>query len=240
MRYLTNYIVVERVRIHSGIPGLDEMLSGGFVKGTVILVAGESGTCKTILGCQFILGGLEKGENCLYVSLEERAEDIIDNMSAFHWDFPTFIQQKNCKFVNIEPGDIGELTTRIFSEIKALNATRVVLDSISVAGMAWKERPEEMFKLRIKIFDMLKLLKNSGVTTLLVSEIPSSLEGSRFGFEEFLADCIIYMYNIKQQEIRFRGMEVFKMRGSPHSNRTVPFALNDSGILVYPKQTIFR
>ena len=67
-------------RIPSGIDGLDQLIEGGFVKGHQILLAGQSGTGKTIFGCQFLLEGARHGETSLYITIEESPESIVKNM----------------------------------------------------------------------------------------------------------------------------------------------------------------
>lgn len=72
-------------RIKSGVPGLDEIIEGGFIKGHQILLAGNSGTGKTIFGCQFLLEGARRNEKGLYLTLEEAPKSIIENMKRFSW-----------------------------------------------------------------------------------------------------------------------------------------------------------
>ena len=72
-------------RIKSGIPGLDEIIGGGFIKGHQILLAGNAGTGKTIFSCQFLLEGVRNNEKGLYLTLEESPKSIIENMKTFSW-----------------------------------------------------------------------------------------------------------------------------------------------------------
>ena len=81
-------------RIPSGIPGLDELIEGGFLKGSTNLVSGAAGTGKTIFCSQFIWEGLQRGESCMFITLEERPEDIMGDVKRFGWDFDKYIEEK--------------------------------------------------------------------------------------------------------------------------------------------------
>jgi len=232
---------IDSERVKTGIPGLDGLLEGGLIRGSTNLIAGASGTCKTILGCQFLWNGLQLGENGVYVALEENSTDILKNMQKFGWNFENLIKTKKFNIVDITPSAVSELTTAIINQIRSTNAQRFVLDSLTVAAMGWKESPAEFFKFRIKVFDLLRSLKQLGVTSLLISEIPQgSDEISRFGFEEFLTDGIIHLYNMRKENIRFRGMEILKLRGSKHSNRIVPISIRTNGVTVHPESEFFE
>ena len=74
-------------RVSSGITGLDKHMEGGFVKNSINLISGATGTGKTIFGLQYILDGLQKGENGVYISLEQEPEDIFADVAIFGWDF---------------------------------------------------------------------------------------------------------------------------------------------------------
>ena len=80
-------------RLSTGIPGLDKFLEGGFVKGSTVLLTGGAGTGKTIFCIQFLLEGLRKGERCLYITLEESPEDIINDCARFGWDLASYLDK---------------------------------------------------------------------------------------------------------------------------------------------------
>ena len=81
-------------RIKTGIPGLDELLGGGFPKGKVVMVSGPSGSGKTILAAQFINQGIKNNEGCVYITLEESKEKLLDNLLEIGIDF-TQLEKKN-------------------------------------------------------------------------------------------------------------------------------------------------
>jgi KaiC/GvpD/RAD55 family RecA-like ATPase len=223
---------LEIKRISSGIPGLDELMEGGFVKGSTNLLAGQAGTCKTIFGCQFLWEGLQKGENGLYVTLEESAKDIINDALQFGWDFSKYIKERKCNIVEMKSIDLNELTIFIADEIKSLRAERFVLDSLSVASMSWKSSPEELFKIRIGLFNFIKSLKELNVTSLLISEIQRGKQTlGRFGFEEFLVDGVIIL-QLVEMDVPMRSIQITKMRRTNHSVEVHPFSITKKGIVI--------
>jgi KaiC/GvpD/RAD55 family RecA-like ATPase len=74
-------------RIKTGIRGLDELIQGGFPKGSNIVVTGAPGSGKSIFGMSFIAEGCKNGEKCLYITVEQTPDDIVDQAFQFGWDF---------------------------------------------------------------------------------------------------------------------------------------------------------
>jgi KaiC/GvpD/RAD55 family RecA-like ATPase len=224
---------METERVESGIPGLDRLIEGGFVKGSTNLVAGSAGTCKTIMCMQYLLNGLQKGEPGVYITLEQRSEDILGDVSQFGWDFKKYIDAGKFVINSLATPDIVQLRTDMLTAIRKVNAKRFALDSLSIAAMGWKEKPEEIFKIRGKIFDLLNTLKSIGVTSLLISEIPRGEKDviSRFGFEEFVVDGVILMqYFIVGGSMR--SLQILKMRRTNHGKKIYPFEVTDKGLIV--------
>ncbi|HKZ45599.1 MAG TPA: ATPase domain-containing protein [archaeon] len=217
-------------RIESGVPGLDDLLEGGFAKGSINLIAGTTGTCKTTLCTQFMWHGLQKGEKGVYITLEESAEDIKDEAAMFGMDFQKYVDEKKCIIEYVYPKNIAEIDFEIFKRIKEINATRFVLDSITLLGF-YMEGTE---KLRDKIFMLLQRLKKFGVTTLIIGEIPEDTKTlSRFGFEEFVADSVIVLHYLEYSAGGTpRSLAIRKMRRTNHGTDIYPFEVTGKGIVV--------
>jgi KaiC/GvpD/RAD55 family RecA-like ATPase len=182
---------------------------------------------------QFLWNGLQKGDNAVYVTLEQAPEDILADMSRFGWDFSKYITAKKFRIESMIGADTTTLSTKVFSSLKATGAKRFVLDSLSLAAMGWKERPEEAFKTRMKIFDMLNTLKRTGATSLLISEIPKAEKDalSRFGFEEFVVDSVILLNSFAVAGT-VRTLQIMKMRRTDHGKKIYPFDVTSKGIVV--------
>ncbi|MBI1978851.1 MAG: hypothetical protein HYS62_02180 [Candidatus Aenigmarchaeota archaeon] len=220
-------------RVETGVPGFDKLIEGGLVKGSINLVAGNAGTGKTILGMQYIWNGLQKGENGVYVTLEQRPDDILRDVARFGWDFSKYAAAGRFRLESMIASDISSVTTRIVESVKKTNATRFALDSLTIATMGWKERPEESFQLRSKAFDMLNTLKSLGVTSMIISEVPRSAkdEISKFGFEEFVADSVILL-NYMTVGGASRNLQILKMRRTDHGKKIYPFEITENGLMV--------
>ncbi len=214
-------------RITSGIPGLDEYMKGGFVKNSVNLLSGATGTGKTIFGLQYIWQGLQKGENGVYITLEQEASDIFADVEIFGWDFKKYIDQKKCVIEYLSSWNLEELPLIVMDRISEINAKRFVLDTISL--VASELEPE---RIRSEISEFLNKLKHSGATSLLICEIPENSKAlSTFGVEEYLVDGIIVLSYLEFAAGGSpRSLLVRKMRRTKHGSDIYPFKITDKGI----------
>lgn len=225
-------------RVSSGIPGLDKLIEGGFVKGSVNLIAGTTGTGKTIFGMQFILHGLENGEPGVYLTLEQKEDEIIKDVKKFGWNekIKKYIAEGKLIIYSEHPTGIEELKETTRNLIMRNNAKRFVLDSLSIATMGWKVSSMDIGKIRSEIFDYIMMLKSFGVTSLLITEIPESKTKSlsRFGFEEFIADGVLILHYLEYAAGGLpRSLIIRKMRRTKHGTDIYPFEIVDNkGIVI--------
>ena len=223
-------------RIESGIPGLDKLIQGGFVKNSINLLAGQTGAGKTIFGVQYLLHGLKKGEKGLYISLGQDADELLADVASFGWDteLRNYIRQGKLLLVNLEPISMEDLNTQTVEATKKINATRFVLDSLSIAEMGWKMGELDVTKVRSETFSYMKTLKKIGLTSLLVTEIPETdvKALSRFGFEEFLADSVIKLNYLGIGEAVYNNVEIRKMRRTAHAKGTFAIDFAKDGLKV--------
>ncbi len=215
-------------RIASGIPGLDPLIEGGLLDDSVNLVTGETGTGKTIFSLQFIWNGLRKGDSGIYITLEERPEDIKADAMMFGWDFEKFEQKGLCKIIYHDPAQVNNLGSIIIDEIKTLKAKRLVIDSTSLIGLNIQE-PSRIRKLLLNIIN---IIKKTGCTALLVSEIPEEQKAlSRFGVEEFVVDGIIILNYLEYASGELnRSLIVRKMRRTNHGTDIYPMEIGKDGV----------
>lgn len=214
---------VERVK--TGISGLDKLIQGGFVKGSSVLISGETGAGKTLFCLQYLLEGLKNNEPGVYITLEESAEEIKKDALVFGWDFEKY--EKKGIFKIIEK-NVFEDTNLEFFEIDELKAKRVVIDSISLLSLIIEDKASMRNKLRV----LIKSLKERDITVLLTSEIVG--EGlSRLGVEEFLADGVIVLRFTPIGTEAGRSLFVRKMRRTKHSEDIHPIEIRKQGIKVF-------
>jgi len=234
-------------RVKTGIPGLDELIEGGFPRGDTILIAGKAGTGKTILANQFLYNGVTLyQEPGVLVTLEESPKAIKRNMLRFGMDLDDLVKKGTLSIADLSPSkevarvkigeypsfDLSGLEAIILNHMKKVGAKRVCLDTLSI--MAYKFRSRDI--LREEFFKLAANITREGATLLLTSEIPA--QGSGFGvfdIEAFLASGVVVLYNEKISDTsRSRSIEILKLRGSKHSSRIHSLRITDEGIRVWP------
>jgi len=237
-------MAVERVK--TGIPGLDPLIGGGFLRGSVNLISGGAGAGKTIFSLQYLWNGLTKfNEPGLYVSTEEDPDDLRNDALALGWDFSKYEKAGAFAFRFHPPYDFKAFSGSLKQAITQLKAKRIVIDSTSVFGIAL----DDIFEARKLSFELQKLLKQLGVTGISTSEI--SGEGpidvssgavtlSRFGVEEFVADSVILLHYGGLGGASDRMLRIIKMRRTDHKKGLFPFNISGKGITVSTKEGAYE
>jgi circadian clock protein KaiC len=228
-------MVVER--IETGIPGLDKLMEGGLVKGSTNFLAGTTGTCKTIFGCQYILHGLKKGETGVYLTLEQKEDEILADVRRFGWDkeFEKYIKEGKLILASRAPTDIKEIGDIAMSMIKKVNAKRFVLDSLSIATFGWKVPTKDVGRVRMELVDMLRTISNTEATSILIGEIPETKVKalSRLGIEEFIVDSVIILHYLEYAAGGTpRSLVIRKMRRTGHGTDIYPLKISKKGLVV--------
>jgi circadian clock protein KaiC len=232
------------VKTPTGIPGFDFIADGGLPQGRTVLVAGSAGSGKTVFATQFLTAGIqEKGESGVFVTFEEQPVDIRRNMNSFNWEISTWERDKRWAFVDASPEpaqelavvgdyDFGALLARIEHAVRNVNAKRIVLDSI---GAIFSQFPNSN-RVRHELFRITAALRQMGVTALLTAErIHEYGEVARHGIEEFVADNVVILRNVLEDEKRRRTIEILKFRGTNHHKGEYPFTVIPAeGIVVIP------
>jgi len=221
--------VKDFARIPTGIPGLDKLIEGGFIKGSTILLSGGTGTGKTILSLQFLLEGLKRGENCMYISLEQKPDDVVNDVMRFGWNLEEYVKKKELLVEYHDPFKITDITSPLIDKIKDHKIHRIVIDSTSVMGLYFKDA----FEVRKQMFKLINGLKEVGVTSVLTAELPEENKKlSRFGVEEFVVDGVIILQFLGLGGKSSFNMQVRKMRRTEHKKESYPFEIGKTGIKI--------
>ena len=141
-------------RISTGVPNLDSLVEGGIPRGFTIMVAGNSGTGKTILGSQFLYNGLtsEPDEPGVYISFSESKSQFYATSKKLGMDFQKFEDQASFSyldFVSLANDGIQDAFEEILAAIRSINAKRIVLDSFSALSMSFTNRIESRITVQV-------------------------------------------------------------------------------------------
>lgn len=239
-------------RARSGVKGLDEILEGGFPTNSTILVTGGPGAGKTILAIQFLLHGVEKGENGVFISMDERPDDLRKEALKFGWDLSYYEEQGRLVIVDVSyprsglpsqekyqidmPFTLDNIVRTVYEIISQIGGKRVVIDSLPAFGLHFEDEAE----VRIAIHRLNNLLLSSGCTSIITSEIIPGHDGiSRFGVEEFIARGIILMEFYREGKEYKRAMTILKMRETDYDMRRFAFKIEKQGVVVLPHKVVF-
>jgi len=225
----------------TGITGLDEITGGGLPTGRPTLVCGSAGCGKTMLAMEFLVrGAVEFGEPGVFMMFEENAAELTANVRSLGFDLDKLVKQKKIALdhVHIERSEIEEtgeydlegLFIRLGHAIDTIGAKRVVLDTVEAlfAGL-----PNHAI-LRAELRRLFRWLKDRGMTAIITGEKGDGNAITRYGLEEYVADCVITLDHRVTEQISTRRLRVLKYRGSAHGTNEYPFLIGERGISVLP------
>ncbi len=233
-------LITELIKIPTGIQGLDEITGGGLPKGRPTLIAGGAGCGKTLLAMNFIVqGALRYNEPGVFMAFEENEEELAKNFASLGFDLKDLSARKKIAVDHVfierslieETGeyDLEGLFIRLGNAIDSIGARRVVLDTIEVlfSGLS------NTSIIRAELRRLFRWLKGKGVTAIVTGERG---EGTltRYGLEEYVADCVIMLDHRVDEQVSTRRLRIVKYRGSSHGTNEYPFLIDDQGVSVLP------
>jgi circadian clock protein KaiC len=224
----------------TGIAGLDEVTYGGLPNGRPTLLCGSAGCGKTLFGMTFLYNGaVQYNEPGVFIAFEELPEDLITNVSSLNYDIEKLVAEKKLAIdhIHIERTEIAEagdydlegLFIRLGFAIDSIGAKRVVIDTIEALFGGF----ENELVLRAELRRLFEWLKEKGVTAIITGERGDGTL-TRYGLEEYVADCVILLDNRVHDQLSIRRLRVVKYRGSAHGTNEYPFIIDEQGITVMP------
>ena len=224
----------------TGIRGLDDLTLGGLPAGRPTLLCGAAGCGKTLFGVTFLVNGAtDYGENGVFMSFEERAVDLEQNVVSLGYGLADLVAAKKIVIdhVHVERAEIEEsgdydlegLFVRLNHAIDSIGAKRVVLDTVEALFAGFTDKGI----LRAELRRLFAWLKDKGVTAIITGERGDG-QLTRYGIEEYVSDCVILLDNRVEEQITTRRLRVVKYRGSAHGTNEYPFLIDDRGISVMP------
>jgi circadian clock protein KaiC len=225
-------------RIKTGIPGLDQMLCGGFLPRTANLVEGAPGTGKTTFGMQFIYNGIvHYNEPGIILTFEEFPQQYYRDAATFKWDFKQLEKENKLRIIMSSPevtkADLENIGGRIEKLTYETGARRILVDSLS----HFERLSSDPVELRSIMYSFINALKREGMTSVLTRESPALL-GEATSVDEdvaFVADSYVLLRYVEIDSTVRKALLVLKLRGSDHAKDIRQFSIGDRGIEVQDK-----
>ena len=245
--------------LKSGIPGLDELLGGGFPENRVILIIGGPGAGKTIFASQFLYKGIvDYEENGIYSSLDETKDHLYSEMNRFNWDFKKREEEGKLAFIDAtmmsrrptsmekmygaadeirsKQLPIDKLIEKLEEKIHEIGAKRVVLDTLATLFLRFPEKIER----RIATVDLIEALSELNITTLITTELESTDLTRKLTVEEYTVHGVILLQKLFSAGSTCRAIQIDKMRMAKIIDNKVPYTIDNEGIEIFPDVKLFQ
>lgn len=222
-------------KLPTGIQGFDEISGGGLPRGRTTLVMGGPGCGKTVLALQVAVNGArEAKEATIVVAFEESTAQIVANAATFGWDLPSLTRKKlffldaRLSPENVKAGefDLVGMLSVLEAKAKQLKATRIVFDGIDVLlGLL-----DDPIAERREIYRIRDWLAAVGLTAIITQKAGSGESDQRYGFLQFMVDCVVVLKHQVLEGTAFRHLRIMKYRGSGFSGDEFPISLTSAGM----------
>ena len=227
--------------VPSGIAGLDEILAGGFSRGSVHLVEGAPGTGKTALGLQFLLDGRERGERGLYVTLSETKRELMRSARTHGWSLDgidifelvppelTLDPEQEQTLVYASDLELGETVAMVRKEVERVKPNRVIFDSVSEIRLL----SQGSLRYRRQVLALKNFLSLQNCTTLFLDDLTQQAE------ETSLHSMVHGVVRLHQTALQFGGdrrrLQISKLRGREYKGGFHDFVIRKGGLRVFPR-----
>jgi circadian clock protein KaiC len=229
-------------KLETGVPGLDVLTMGGIPEGRATLVAGKSGTGKTVMGLQIAANLARQGIRTILLAVEESPEDMQDSGDTLGLGISRLVREGTLHFADIGRPmdgptivsgdyDLFGLVHRIEAMVKQTGARAIILDS---ATALFSPRPP-IEALRSHFFQLVHTLRAQALTAVILAEAPGDYgQLTTMGVEDYVCDLTVILRNIIDGGRRRRSIEVNKYRRSAHFKGEYPCTVTTRGLAVFP------
>ncbi|MFC7051534.1 circadian clock protein KaiC [Hansschlegelia quercus] len=228
----------------TGIGGFDDLTLGGVPSGRPTLICGSAGCGKTLFASTFLINGArDHDEPGVFVTFEERPNDIVDNVASLGFAVDDMIANKkiHIEHIAIEASEIAEvgdydleaLFLRLELAVDEIGAKRIVLDTIESLFSAFNNPAVLRAEIR-RLFDW---LKDKGLTAVITGERGDGTL-TRQGLEEYVSDCVILLDHRVDNQVSTRRLRIVKYRGTAHGTNEYPFLIDEDGFSVLPVSSL--
>jgi len=240
--------------VPTGVKGVDLLLDKkGIPKGYTVLVLGAPGSGKTTFGLQYLKAGVERGENGVYVSMDELPEMLMTNADKLGLGITDLVNRGKIAIVDASPirvlpakvklgsAEMGRrefalatLITSVADAVQRNKASRMVIDPVSTLTVHFSEDYER----RVALLDLLAAVSRIGCTTLLLSELSEPSLDRKYQFDEFITHGVIILTRVLNESAFTKVFSIEKMRGVAHDTQPHPYRIAEGGIEVFPEEQI--
>ena len=225
------------VRLSTGISALDNISEGGFLQNTINMVEGDAGTGKTTFCMHFLFAGLEAGEKCVFITIDETKKSLYRNMGRFGFDLKKYEENGQLLFLELNPQKMRDSIEKgllgIEDKLGDKESKRLLIDNVTALSLLYDTEVLQ----RSAVHSLFQKIKLWGLTSLVISE--ASTENSQFGLK-YLVDGWIKLNHKKLGQERLRSLELLKMRGTIHETTEMVYRIEPTGISLYPDERILR
>jgi len=221
-------------KVLTGIQGFDEITRGGLPRGRTTLVTGGPGCGKTVFALQLLVNGVVRANEAgLFVAFEESTSQIVANAATFGWDLPALMKKKLFfldarlapEVVKAGEFDLMGMLSLLESKAEAIGAKRVVFDGIDVLLGLLDDPVAE----RREIYRIRDWLLRTGLTAIITQKAGAGGPEQRYGFLQFMVDCVLVLRHQVVDGSAFRNLRVMKYRGSGFLGDEFPISLTSEG-----------
>jgi circadian clock protein KaiC len=222
-------------KLLTGIQGFDEITDGGLPRGRTSLIMGGPGCGKTVFALQTLIEGAHRKEAGIFVAFEESSRQIIANAATFGWDLLA-LRKKKLFFLDaclspdvVKAGefDLAGMLAILQAKAEQMNATRIVFDGIDVLLGLLDDPVAE----RREIYRIRDWLSQRGLTGIITQKSGAEAD-HRFGFLQFMVDCVVVLRHQVLDGSAFRNLRVVKYRGSGFFGDEFPITITAEGLQV--------
>ncbi len=227
--------------VAAGIPGLDNILGGGFTPNRIYLVEGDPGSGKTTLALQYLLEGRRRGESGMYVSLSETKEEL-DGVARSHgWTLEgihchellpsdeSLLPDAQSRLFHPSEVELSDTTRAILGEVERRKPSRVVFDSLSEMRLL----AQHPLRYRRQVLALKQFFIGRECTVLLLDDRTSADNDLQL---HSLAHGVISLEHVAQEYgAERRRLRVMKMRGRPFRGGFHDFIIRSGGLDVFPR-----
>lgn len=221
--------------VKTGVDGLDTLLGGGFMARSSVLLSGNPGTGKSIFGIQYLYYGVSsEDQRGIYVSFEEDADDIREAAESVGFeDWESYVESGDITVYDkrqmLRDHDFSSALDQLLDALEADSYDRLVLDSLSMFQLFFEDEQEE----RTYLLKFTDILKEYGLTSVLINEQGAVFPETEIGLENFLSDGNIYFIQTPTESGVNRYVWVAKMRKQDIDTDIYPLEIGEGGITVH-------